>query len=104
GGRCLRAGVGRCLRAGVGVPPRPVRVVTDRPEAVSSALRVRIDQGVQVMARKREAPAPRRELTESDLRGLTWRSVGPANMGGRVSDIAIAPGNARTFFVGLATG
>lgn len=56
------------------------------------------------MARKREAPAPRRELTESDLRGLTWRSVGPANMGGRVSDIAIAPGNARTFFVGLATG
>ncbi len=45
-----------------------------------------------------------RVLHADDLKALTWRSVGPANMGGRVADIAIAPGNAKTFYVGFATG
>ncbi|MBX3095457.1 MAG: hypothetical protein KF812_01210 [Fimbriimonadaceae bacterium] len=45
-----------------------------------------------------------RVLTADDLKRLKWRSVGPAVMGGRVSDIAFAPGNSRTFFAGYATG
>jgi len=45
-----------------------------------------------------------RDLTAEDLRGLAWRSVGPANMGGRVSAIALVPGSRKAFYVGFATG
>lgn len=47
--------------------------------------------------------APRR-LTTEDLEALAWRSIGPANMSGRVAAIALAPHNAKTFYVGFATG
>ncbi len=52
------------------------------------------------------APAAQeaRPLVEEDVARLTWRSIGPANMGGRVSSIALAPGDSRTFYVGYATG
>lgn len=43
-------------------------------------------------------------LNEAMLKGLKARSIGPAVMGGRVSDIAIDPANPYTFYVGLATG
>ncbi len=48
--------------------------------------------------------ASARILDVDDLKALKWRSIGPANMSGRVADIAIAPGNMRTFFVAFATG
>lgn len=48
------------------------------------------------------ARAPR-VLATDDLKALAWRSVGPANMGGRVADIALAPGNSKTFYVGFGT-
>jgi hypothetical protein len=50
------------------------------------------------------ADDPPRELREDDLTALTWRSVGPANMSGRVAAIAVEPGNPRTFYIGYATG
>ena len=31
-------------------------------------------------------------VTTEQLRALSWRSIGPANMGGRVSEIALVPG------------
>ncbi len=45
-----------------------------------------------------------RVLREEDFSGLAWRSLGPANMSGRVAAIALAPGNPKTFFVGFGTG
>lgn len=45
-----------------------------------------------------------RAVTASDLKSLKWRSVGPANMGGRIGAIALAPGNSKTFYVGYGTG
>jgi len=45
-----------------------------------------------------------RTLRAADLKGLSWRSVGPANMSGRVADIAVAPGNPKTFFIAYGTG
>ncbi|MEE9297331.1 MAG: hypothetical protein V3W34_20515 [Phycisphaerae bacterium] len=45
-----------------------------------------------------------RTLQPDDLRALKWRSVGPANMSGRVADIAVAAGNPKTFFVAFGTG
>ena len=45
-----------------------------------------------------------RPLTAGDLEGIPWRSVGPANVGGRVAAIALVPGSRREFYVGYATG
>ena len=38
------------------------------------------------------------------LSGLQWRTIGPAVMGGRVSDLAVVEANPAMFFVGTATG
>ena len=50
------------------------------------------------------AAATPMQLTEVLGKGLKARSIGPAVMGGRVSDIAIDPRNPAVFYVGLATG
>ncbi|MBI2834588.1 MAG: hypothetical protein HYX76_09220 [Acidobacteria bacterium] len=50
------------------------------------------------------AGSPGIGLDEITLKGLKARSIGPAVMGGRVSDIAIDPDNAHIFYVALGTG
>lgn len=51
------------------------------------------------------APKPAGPTVESArLTALKARSIGPAIMGGRVSEIALDPWKADTFYVGLATG
>lgn len=45
-----------------------------------------------------------RALAEGDLSHLAWRSVGPANMGGRVAALAYLPGSRTSFYVGYGTG
>lgn len=57
---------------------------------------------VQPEVRAQPAAAP--ELTEILFKNLKVRAIGPATMGGRVSDIAIDPRNPSIFYVGLATG
>ena len=48
-----------------------------------------------------EEPGP----VAADLfRSLSWRSIGPANMGGRVSEITLVPGKPAQFYVGTGTG
>src|SRR5215475_11029865 len=49
------------------------------------------------------SPAPM-PLTEALFKSLKARSIGPAVMGGRVSDIAIDPRNPSVFYIGLGTG
>jgi photosystem II stability/assembly factor-like uncharacterized protein len=44
------------------------------------------------------------QLTDILLKNLKARSIGPAVMGGRVSDIAIDPRNPAVFYVALGTG
>src|SRR5437899_11452386 len=44
------------------------------------------------------------ELTDVLFKNLKARSIGPAVMGGRVSDIAIDPHNPFVFYVGLGHG
>ena len=38
------------------------------------------------------------------LANLSWRAIGPANMGGRVTDVLGVPGDPKTFWVGGADG
>lgn len=40
----------------------------------------------------------------SALSNLSWRSIGPANMGGRVADVEGVPGDPNTVYVGSASG
>ncbi|MDQ6810056.1 MAG: hypothetical protein M3Z64_11635 [Verrucomicrobiota bacterium] len=49
-------------------------------------------------------PPPAPQLNEVLFKNLRARSIGPATMGGRVSEIAIDPKNPAVFFVGFSTG
>lgn len=64
------------------------------PAVEATSLRGGQDDGVPV----------NRVVTPSDLKGLPWRSVGPANMGGRLATIAFAPGNSKVIYLGFGTG
>ncbi len=50
------------------------------------------------------AQIPTSRVDSSLIAGLRWRNVGPANMGGRVSDVAGLPSPSRTFYVATAAG
>ncbi|MBA3646367.1 MAG: hypothetical protein H0W63_09335, partial [Gemmatimonadaceae bacterium] len=43
-------------------------------------------------------------LDSTTLAGFRWRSIGPAVMGGRVTDIEAVPNNPKIFYVATATG
>ena len=60
-------------------------------------------QAQERQAAKPSAPASV-ALPEAALKGLTARSIGPALMGGRISDIAIDPDNPGTFYAATAHG
>ena len=49
-------------------------------------------------------PPPIHQSTDPVLKNFTWRSIGPANMGGRIDDIAVVESNPSTYYVGFATG
>ncbi len=44
------------------------------------------------------------QLDSTWLAGFTWRSIGPANMAGRVTDVEGIPSPSKTFFFAAATG
>jgi photosystem II stability/assembly factor-like uncharacterized protein len=79
---------------------------TSRPDAGGASPAPAVASGGEQTAAKTGAEPndPGRVLTETDLRSLSWRSVGPANMGGRVAAVAFAPGSSKQWFVGFATG
>ena len=49
------------------------------------------------------APAPPARA-ELDTHPLRWRSIGPANMGGRIADFAVVEKEPYTIYVGVGTG
>ena len=56
---------------------------------------------ISLAAIAQKKPDKPREFTAADLGAYSWRSVGPANMGGRIADIEFAPGSSKEFFVGF---
>jgi len=55
-------------------------------------------------AQEQKAKEPARTLPDSWAQALDWRSVGPANMGGRIVDLAIHPTDSRVWWVATASG
>jgi photosystem II stability/assembly factor-like uncharacterized protein len=54
-----------------------------------------------------QAPPPPPPINQSDdplLKTFVWRSIGPANMGGRIDDIVAVESNPSVFYLGFATG
>ena len=51
-----------------------------------------------------QGSAPPFELDSLTIAGFRWRSIGPANMQGRVADIAGIPSPSKTLFVAAAAG
>ncbi len=49
-------------------------------------------------------PAEAPTLTEKDVAAFPWRCIGPANMGGRLTDLAVHPTRHSTWYVASATG
>ncbi len=47
---------------------------------------------------------PVNQTSDPILREFVWRSIGPANMGGRVDDIEAVVGDPSTIYIGFATG
>ncbi len=56
------------------------------------------------LAAQQPAAAPHPALDSATLAGFRWRTVGPANFEGRVSDIAGIPSPSKTFFVSSVAG
>ena len=44
------------------------------------------------------------QFSESLYRTLKWRQIGPANIGGRIDDIAVVEGNTNIIYIGAASG
>lgn len=51
-----------------------------------------------------ESYGQEQDLFEKALKGLAWRSIGPAEMGGRTVDIAGIPGDPTTVYMATASG
>lgn len=55
-------------------------------------------------AEKKPAAAPPPLITTEGLKGLEFRNIGPAIMGGRIDDFAVVESRPSTFYVGAASG
>lgn len=51
-----------------------------------------------------QSDPPASPITDAHLAGLAWRSIGPSNMGGRITDIELAPGRPSTIYLATAGG
>jgi photosystem II stability/assembly factor-like uncharacterized protein len=63
-------------------------------------------RGIKAQGFQQPAPAadPVHKSDDPILRNFTWRSIGPANMGGRIDDIAVVESNPSTYYVAFAVG
>src|SRR5687767_9590458 len=50
------------------------------------------------------AAEPTHKSDDPILRNFTWRAIGPANMGGRIDDIAVVESNPSIYYVAFAVG
>ncbi|UCC84265.1 MAG: glycosyl hydrolase [Gemmatimonadota bacterium] len=81
-----------------------VRPVLRTVRRVEAALALVMAALVGIGATGSPAGAQENSPFEVFLKGLEFRSIGPAAMGGRVADLAVDESDPSTFYVGVATG
>ncbi len=69
---------------------------------VSLFLLVLFTSSFAISAEKDKKPDP--GLNEASLKGLEWRSIGPAMTAGRIADIAVEQKDRNTWYVGVGSG
>jgi photosystem II stability/assembly factor-like uncharacterized protein len=86
-------------------PPRSTASVVTALVVAACAL-VSASPGSRAAARDagKTPTSAGRALTSDDFKGLGFRSIGPANMGGRVAALAYVPGSRTSFYVGYGIG
>jgi photosystem II stability/assembly factor-like uncharacterized protein len=52
----------------------------------------------------KDPPPPNLTLPNEWVRAFTWRNIGPANMGGRITALAVYEADPSTYYVGTASG
>ena len=72
-------------------------------EAQIAELQKQLETMKQAAAQKAK-PAEKPKLPAEYLDPFQWRSIGPANMGGRVTDIDVVLSRPSTFYIGTGTG
>ncbi|MSR55690.1 MAG: PDZ domain-containing protein [Gemmataceae bacterium] len=55
-------------------------------------------------AKEKEAPPPNFTMPDSWAKSFTWRSIGPANMSGRITAISVFEADPSTYWVATASG
>lgn len=58
----------------------------------------------QAIAQQSPSPSPEKMTVPTAFESLSWRSIGPANMGGRVADVEGVPGNPNLVYVATGSG
>ena len=84
------------------VPAERNRSVTHRQVRTGAA--VLLVLGIGLAASSPTFAQKNLKLEDEIFKSLHWRSIGPAVMGGRISDIAVDPKNSAVYYLGLATG
>src|SRR6185437_16302092 len=70
-----------------------------RPSALAALAAAFLLAAPSIRAQQRATP-----LDSATLASFAWRNIGPADMGGRVADIAGIPAPSKTFYVAAAAG
>ena len=61
-------------------------------------------KGFQKGGKTKDVPAPNFTMPESWAKQFTWRSIGPASMGGRITAISVFEADPTTYWVATASG
>ncbi len=94
---------GAVLALAVVVGPRAPQAA-QAPTAPAAPSGTRVAAPVTSPAVPAPAPTPAQAPEAAAIKALTWRSIGPTNNAGRVSEIVGLPGDPATMYVGAAAG
>jgi S1-C subfamily serine protease/photosystem II stability/assembly factor-like uncharacterized protein len=78
--------------------------VPTRGEATRTPLTASSVPASGAAEKKPDAPAWNGEIAKEWLKGIRWRGIGPANMGGRIVDLAVNESEPSTWWAATASG
>ena len=96
--------------------PKPSAVAADTPPAGEKQQKIEalkkqlaeLQKQLAEMEKGEKPAAPASQaipaLPDSVSKFFTWRNIGPANMGGRVTSLAVVESEPTTYYIGTATG
>jgi photosystem II stability/assembly factor-like uncharacterized protein len=61
-------------------------------------------KGGQKEGKEKDVPPPKFTLPDAWTKAFTWRSIGPANMGGRITAISVFEADPSTYWIATASG